>query len=91
MNTFKLKLITGAALCGLSLASFASPNCITETKSKWMPEKDMQSRIDAIGYKVKTFQTTGNCYEIYGYDKEGRKVEIYFNPVDGSVVKQRVG
>lgn len=35
-------------------------------------------------YKIKLFKTTGgNCYEIYGWDKAGKKVEIYFNPVTG--------
>ena len=36
------------------------------------------------------FKTTkGNCYEIYGKDKAGQKVEIYYNPVDGSIVKEK--
>lgn len=32
----------------------------------------------------------GNCYEIYGFDKEENKVEIYFNFVDGSIVKKEM-
>jgi hypothetical protein len=39
------------------------------------------------GYEIKKFKVTGgNCYEIYGYDKDKRKVEIYFDPVSGKVV-----
>jgi hypothetical protein len=33
--------------------------------------------------------TDGNCYEIYGKNKQGQKVEVYFNPVDGKVVKTK--
>ena len=28
-----------------------------------------------------------NYYEIYGFNKEGQKVEIYFDPVSGKVIK----
>ena len=34
--------------------------------------------------------TEGNCYEIYGFDKDGKKVEIYFDPVSGKPVKSNV-
>jgi hypothetical protein len=32
--------------------------------------------------------TTGNCYEIYGQDKQGKRIEIYFNPITGDVVEE---
>ena len=42
-------------------------------------------------YKIKNFKVTaGNCYEIYGWDKAGKKVEIYFNPVTGAKVKENI-
>lgn len=31
----------------------------------------------------------GRCYEIYGTDKAGKKVEIYFDPVSGKPVEQK--
>ena len=27
------------------------------------------------------------CYEIYGIGKDGAKAEVYFNPVNGAIVK----
>lgn len=68
--------------------SFAGPDCTKEAKDKWMPEAKMKEMILSQGYKIKKFKIDGNCYEIYGWDKEGKKVEIYYNPVDGSVVKE---
>lgn len=42
-----------------------------------------------MGYKIKKFKTTKtSCYELYGYDAENKRVEIYFNPVDMSKVKE---
>ncbi|MEK2644294.1 PepSY domain-containing protein [Bdellovibrio sp. BCCA] len=68
--------------------SFAAPECTKEAKDKWMSEAKMKEMILSQGYKIKIFKIAGNCYEIYGWDKEGKKVEIYYNPVDGSVVKE---
>jgi hypothetical protein len=42
-----------------------------------------------LNFKIKKFKQLGSCYEIYGTNKEGKKVEIYYNPVDGSVVNEK--
>jgi len=48
--------------------------------------------VNELGYaRVKTFKVSGNCYEIYGYTKDGQKAEVYFNPVNGDVVKANIG
>ena len=41
------------------------------------------------GYKISKFKQPGSCYEIYGTDKDGKKVEIYYNPVDGSPMPKK--
>ena len=85
----KLKLIAALAMSAATPAvAFASPNCTTEPKSKWMSEDAMKAKIDALGYKVKTFEITGSCYEIYGKDKDGKRAEVYFNPVSGEIVQK---
>ena len=43
------------------------------------------------GYRIKTFKVINNsCYEIYGFDREGRIVEAYFNPVTARLVRQNI-
>lgn len=69
-------------------AHAAKKSCTEEPKEKWMSEADFKKKVEADGYKIKKFKTPGSCYEIYGTDKDGKKVEIYFNPVDGSIVKK---
>ena len=61
--------------------------CPAYPKDQWMAEADAQAKINALGYKVKTFKVTGNCYEIYGFDKTGKKAEVYFDAKDLSIVK----
>ncbi len=59
-------------------------------RKPWMPEAAMQAKVTQMGYKADVFKVSGNCYEIYGTDKEGRDVEVYFNPVTGEVVKSEI-
>lgn len=86
----KNALVILAALISTSVAS-ADPKekCTTEPKDKWQDQKAFQENLKGQGYKIKVFKVTkGDCYEIYGWDKEGKKVEIYFNPVSGAIVKE---
>jgi hypothetical protein len=74
-------------MLALSGAATAGPTCTT-TKDGWKPEADFKKSLTDQGYAIKAFKVTkGNCYEIYGTDKAGKKVEIYFDPVSGKAVK----
>lgn len=51
----------------------------------------MKDKVAALGYRdIRQFKTTsGNCYEIYGLDRNGKKAEVYFNPTNGEIVRAR--
>ena len=51
-----------------------------------MKEADFKKDLTAQGYQIKTFKVSNGCYEIYGTDKAGKRVEIYFDPVTGTPV-----
>lgn len=73
------------------VAAVASPACTTEAKDKWMTEEAMKAKVTEMGYqKIKAFKVSGSCYEIYGYTKDNKKAEVYFNPVTGAVVKSEI-
>ena len=77
------------AFAVLSSPAFAGPKCTTEPKDKWLSEAEMKSKIASMGYKFKVFKvTTGNCYEIYGQDSAGKRIEVYFHPISGNVVEE---
>ncbi len=84
-----LKTLTTAALLLVAAsAATAGPTC-NVPKDQWMREADFQARLEADGYKIKTFKVSkGQCYEIYGHDKAGKKVEIYFNPATAEVLER---
>lgn len=69
--------------------AFAGKSCTNEPKSKWMSEEAFKKKATEEGYKIREFKQPGSCFEIYGTDKDGKDVEIYFNPVNGSIVKKK--
>lgn len=83
------RILAALLITVASASSFAGPTCEVP-KEKWMNEADFKARMEAQGYKIKTFKVSkGNCYEIYGFDKDGKKVEIYFDPETAAELERK--
>ena len=85
-----MKLKISALLLSLSAsAAFAGPAC-NVPQEKWMKESDFKAQMEKQGYQIKTFKVSkGKCYEIYGFDKDNKKVEIYFDPATGAELERK--
>lgn len=82
-----MRILFAAIFTSIAFSAAASPQCTTEPTSKWLSEADMRAKVTAAGNTIKVFKTTkGNCYEVYGRDAAGKRVEIYYNPVTGDAV-----
>jgi hypothetical protein len=91
LEFFMMKYLMVATLTLLTATSaFAKKDCTNLPKDKWMAEAEFKKQAEAKGYKITKFKQPGSCYEIYGTNKEGKEVEVYFNPVDGAVVKEKL-
>ena len=56
--------------------------CTTAPRTEWFDEAEMKLLVVHRGYRIKTFKVSRtNCYEVYGFDKDNRVVEAYFDPV----------
>jgi hypothetical protein len=83
-----MRILIGLALLLGSSAAFSSTQCTSADKSTWQDPEKFQAQLEEQGYAIQKFKVTkGNCYEIYGLDKDGRKVEVYHDPVTGKAVK----
>jgi hypothetical protein len=90
MKIFASTLLALSVITTANLA-VASPKCTEQSADHWLNQETFQEQLKAQGYVIKKFKVTkGNCYEIYGHNKAGKKVEIYFSPIDGSLVKQEI-
>lgn len=82
-------IVLAAVLALAAGAASASPSC-NAPKEKWIKESEFKAQLERQGYRIKTFKVTkGQCYEIYGHDKDGQKVEIYFDPVTAAVLERK--
>jgi len=89
-ETRMLKITVAALAIACSTSAFASAKCTKHPKAEWMPEAEAQAKIKAEGYVIKKFKVDGNCYEIYGTNKDGKKVEIYYDTKTLEVVKSEI-
>ena len=80
-----LRLLPIAA--ALSIALVASPAAATGKMSCDAPQKQWKSmaklQADLVkqGWQVRKAKVDGGCYEVYGTDPQGNRVEAYFHPV----------
>lgn len=85
----KTVIALALSLCAFgALASTYEGECTDQPKDKWMSMADVKAKFESQGYSVKKVKGKGSCYEVYSKDKDGKKVELFVNPVDASVVGQ---
>jgi len=44
------------------------------------PAVELQKHLQKQGWAVRKLLKTNGCYEVYGFDANGRKVEAFFDP-----------
>ncbi len=72
-------LVLGTALA-LGGSAFAEEPACKSPEAEWQPKEVLQQKLEADGWKVKTIKTNNGCYEVYGIDAKGNKMESYFDP-----------
>ena len=61
--------------------------CPAYPKEQWLSEADAKAKVTAMGYTIKEFKVSGNCFEVYGKDQAGKNAEVYFDAKTMAVVK----
>lgn len=70
--------------------AFAAVKCTAHPKEEWMPQETLKKKIEAEGTKIKIFKVSGDCFEMYGLNRNGNKVETYYDTKTGEVIKSLV-
>ncbi|BBP01305.1 PepSY domain-containing protein [Sulfuriferula nivalis] len=74
----------------LTSVAHADADCVAHPKESWIPESKIKQALIDEGYSIKVFKVDGNCYEMYGYNKAGKRAEIYFDTQSGKPVKAEI-
>ena len=54
--------------------------CDSGPKEGWKPQADLEKQLVARKWQVRRIKVDGGCYEVYGMNEKGEKVEAYFHP-----------
>ena len=66
-------------LAGLAVPALASDRCEVP-RADWRPVEELTAELTAKGWTVSNVKTDDGCYEVYGRDADGNRVERFFNP-----------
>lgn len=89
------KLALASAVVLVTFATFASAeekrDCGNAPQDKWMSKEALTAQMKSDGIEVRRIKIEGSCYEVYGIDAKGAKIERLFNPETGAVVGDEEG
>ena len=54
--------------------------CEPVAKEEMKPQMELQRKLTSEGWKVRQVKNFNGCYEVYGFDANGKRVEAFFNP-----------
>lgn len=74
-------LLAPVLLCAAG-AVFAHGNvqCPASPKAEWKPHTELQAKLVKEGWTVRRMEVTPTCYEVYGKDPQGKRIEAFFDP-----------
>ncbi|HEY1130000.1 MAG TPA: PepSY domain-containing protein [Roseateles sp.] len=76
------RLLTTLALVVTAGSAFAhgAVSCPVVPKEEKRGQMELQKKLESEGWKVRKVQNYNNCYEVYGFDGQGKKAEAFFHP-----------
>ncbi len=75
-------IIAAAAFAAASPASATGKmTCNAGPQKSWKSQDALKASLAKQGWKVRKSKVDGGCYEVYGTDPQGNRVEAYFHPV----------
>ena len=75
-------VITLALLAGAAAAHATGlATCDSGLKEGWQETAKLEQQLKDKGWTVRKIKEDGGCYEVYGLDDKGKRVEAYFHPV----------
>ncbi len=73
----RVTTLLALTLAALPLTALAGAKCEAHPKAEWIKDSDARAKLEEQGYKIRKFKIDGNCYEIYGWNKEGIRYLLF--------------
>lgn len=94
-NNMQRPLIMAVLSASLALPISANATglhrCEMTDRGDWLSEAELTSQLTSLGWSVRRMKEDGGCWEVYGTNPDGLRVEGYFHPITGAaeVIAQR--
>lgn len=75
----RILLVTGFALLTFDSAFAAGAGCSKATPDKFKPQADLITTLKNKGVSVSKVKVEKGCYETYGIDASGKKINAAYN------------
>lgn len=60
--------------------------CDPIPKAEWKPQAELERKLRNEGWTISRVKIENGCYEVYGKNATGRKMETFFHPKTFEVV-----
>jgi hypothetical protein len=80
LRNFVFVFALAAGWSGGAHATGACPIRDAGPQAEWQSMQALEKKLVDAGWKVRRIKQDGQCYEVYGFDAEGKRAEAYFHP-----------
>ena len=89
MKHFRIVSTLTTLLVATSAHATGLATCESGPKQGWQSAAKLEAALNEKGWTVRRIKEDGGCYEVYGLDDKGQRVEAYFHPVTLAPVPTR--
>ena len=83
----KRVLLTTLFLAAIGAGSASAAELCNVPEAEWQPKEALQKQLESEGVTIKKIKIDEGCYEVYGTDKDGKRIENYYDPKSFALVK----
>jgi len=69
-----------SAAASAQVVDHKAVRCAPVSKEEMKPQMELQRKLTSEGWKVRQIKNFNGCYEVYGFDPGGKRVEMFFDP-----------
>ena len=78
-------VLAGLVLSGPVLAEELASMCPRSASDQLMTKDQLAAKAKEMGYDVRGIKATQGCWEVKGFDKNGKRVEFHIDPVTADI------
>jgi hypothetical protein len=73
-------IFAALSLAASTASATGLATCDSGAKEGWQSQEKLTAVLKEKGWQVRRIKVDGDCYEVYGMNEKGERVEAYFHP-----------